>query len=241
MAIADSAVTWVQGPLIHSLKLSTITAKAIVAVTGLLLIGFLLAHMAGNLLIYKGADSLNSYAAWLKSQTPLLWTARVGLLVLFLTHLSLAGMLAYRSQLARPDRYVYQRTQVASASSRYMLWSGIVILVFVLYHLAHFTLGWTHTANGSHYHELLDTQGRPDVYRMVIAGFSNIWIAGFYILCQLVLASHLYHGASSMLQTWGLHFTRYQGLIGRVGMIVAFVIALGNCSIPLTILLGWVK
>lgn len=241
MLPVDSSASWIEGPLVPSSRLSTPAAKALVALTGFLLIVFLLAHMVGNLLIFKGSDSLNTYAAWLKSQTPLLWTARLGLLAVFVTHLSLATMLAYRSSLARPDRYVYHRTQVATASSRYMFWSGIVILAFVIYHLAHFTMGWTHSANGNHYNELLDNQGRPDVYRMVIVGFSNFWIAGFYILCQLVLASHLCHGASSMFQTWGFYSTRYQHIIRRIGLVIAAAIAIGNCSIPISILLGWFK
>jgi succinate dehydrogenase / fumarate reductase cytochrome b subunit len=228
-------------PAPAAMKLSTIGAKSIVALTGLLLIGFLFGHMAGNLLIFKSADSLNAYAAWLKSQTPLLWTARVGLLALFLTHLGLTAWLVNRSALARPQRYVFERTQVASTASRYMIWSGIVIFVFVVYHLAHFTFGITHNVDGIHYYDLHDSQGRHDVYRMVVAGFSNVWIAGFYIVCQLILATHLYHGASSMLQTWGWYHHRYNAVIHRVGLVVALAIALGNCSIPLAVQLGWVK
>ncbi|MFO0813386.1 MAG: succinate dehydrogenase cytochrome b subunit [Gemmatales bacterium] len=224
----------------QSPPLSTIGAKYIVAVTGLLLIVFLFGHMAGNLLIFKSADSLNTYAAWLKSQTPLLWTARAGLLFLFVTHLGLTIWLVNRSALARPQKYVFERTQVASAASRFMIWSGIVILAFVIYHLAHYTFGVTHQLEGSHYYDLKDSQGRHDVYRMVVGGFRNIWIAGFYILCQIVLATHLYHGASSMLQTWGFYHHKYNAVIHKVGLFVALAIGAGNCSIPLAIQLGWV-
>ena len=238
---ADTAVAWIQGPVIKSLKLSTIGAKSIVAITGLLLIGFLLGHMAGNLLIFQGPDAINKYAAWLKSLGPLLWVARIGLLVLFVTHLTLTLLLVKRSREARPQKYIFERTQVASLASRYMIWSGVVILVFLLYHLAHYTLGITHTANGTAYLELKDNQGRHDVYRMVVAGFSNIWIAGFYIVCQIILAKHLLHGASSMFQTWGFNHFRYNSLIQRVGLIIALIIGIGNCSIPLAIQLGLIK
>ncbi len=238
---ADSPVTWIQGPVIKSLKLSTIGAKAIVAVTGLLLIGFLLAHLAGNLLIFQGPDAINKYGAWLKSLGPLLWVARVILLILFVTHVALALLLVRRSREARPQKYVFERTQVASVASRYMFQSGLVILVFLIYHLAHYTLGLTHSANGAAYLELKDPQGRHDVFRMVVAGFSNIWIAGFYILCQIILATHLFHGATSMFQTWGLNHFRYNGLIQRIGLIIALIIGIGNCSIPLAIQFGLIK
>ncbi|HQR44296.1 MAG TPA: hypothetical protein PLX97_16485, partial [Gemmatales bacterium] len=139
-----------------------------------------------------------------------------------------------------PQKYVFERTQVASAASRFMIWSGIVILAFVIYHLAHYTFGVTHQLEGSHYYDLKDSQGRHDVYRMVVGGFRNIWIAGFYILCQIVLATHLYHGASSMLQTWGFYHHKYNAVIHKVGLFVALAIGAGNCSIPLAIQLGWV-
>nr|HMP17694.1 hypothetical protein [Gemmatales bacterium] len=168
-AISTKPESAVVSPVAFSL--STISAKAVLAVTGVLLIGFLLAHLAGNLLIFKGQDSLNAYAQFLKSQGPVLWVARLGLLAVFVLHLGMALQLAKRKREARPQKYVFEKTIQASVASRYMLHTGIIILLFLLLHLAHYTLGLVGTANGSNYLELLDKEGRHDVYRMVIAGF----------------------------------------------------------------------
>ena len=120
---------------------SSLGKKYVMAVTGVLLIGFVLGHMAGNLLIYFGPDALNSYAAALKAKPALLWAARIGLLVLFLLHLYLAFRLTLENYSARPQGYVVERTLRASFASRHMMLTGLVLLGFIVYHLAHFTFG----------------------------------------------------------------------------------------------------
>ena len=120
---------------------SSLGKKYVMAVTGVLLIGFVLGHMAGNLLLYFGQDAINTYAAALKARPALLWAARIGLLVVFLTHLYVALRLTLENSAARPQGYAYERTLQASFASRHMMLTGLVLLAFIVYHLAHFTLG----------------------------------------------------------------------------------------------------
>jgi succinate dehydrogenase / fumarate reductase cytochrome b subunit len=127
---------------------SSLGKKYVMAVTGVLLIGFVLTHMAGNLLVFFGPDALNSYAAALKAKPYLLWPARVGLLLLFLLHLYVAIRLTLENRAARPQGYVYERTLQASFASRHMMLTGIVLLAFIVYHLAHFTFGLVARADG---------------------------------------------------------------------------------------------
>lgn len=126
---------------------SSLGKKYVMAVTGLLLLLFVLIHMSGNLLIYLGPDALNSYAHTLKARPALLWTARLALLIVFLLHLFLALRLQWENRTARPTRYYYEDTLRASWASRNMLLTGMVLLTFILYHLAHFTLGWVKKAD----------------------------------------------------------------------------------------------
>jgi succinate dehydrogenase / fumarate reductase cytochrome b subunit len=129
---------------------SSLGSKYVMAITGLLLIGFVLAHMTGNLLVFLGPDAINSYAHALKDKPALLWTARLGLLVVFVVHVVLGIRLTMQNRAARPTPYVYEDTLQASWASRHMLLTGLVLLAFVVYHLAHFTLGVVKRANVQH-------------------------------------------------------------------------------------------
>lgn len=126
---------------------SSLGKKYVMAVTGLLLAGFVVTHMGGNLLVYLGPDAINSYAQTLKARPALLWAARLTLLAIFLVHIVLGLLLTYQNRAARPARYVYEDTLQASWASRHMLLTGLLIFAFVLYHLAHFTLGWVKKAD----------------------------------------------------------------------------------------------
>jgi succinate dehydrogenase / fumarate reductase cytochrome b subunit len=126
---------------------SSLGKKYFMALTGLLLTGFVIGHMAGNLLIYAGPDALNTYAQSLKDHPGLLWTARAGLFVVFVVHVALGVALTYQNTAARPTRYVYEDTLQASWASRHMLLTGLLLFAFIVYHLAHFTFGWVKTAD----------------------------------------------------------------------------------------------
>lgn len=239
--------------------------KYAMAITGLLLIGFVLGHMAGNLLIFAGPNALNSYAHSLKANPALLWAARGGLLVVFLLHLYFAITLTLQNKAARPQGYAYEATLHASWASRHMMLTGLVLLAFIVYHLAHFTLGVVTEAEGKNgnlnYLELHEakSQGekkytpqsgkmpqnpsesldvRHDVYAMVVSGFSNPAISASYCVAMFVLMLHLWHGASSWFQSLGLNGPRFGKFAEAVGPAVAILVFVGNCSIPLAVLLG---
>ncbi|HEY7315164.1 MAG TPA: succinate dehydrogenase cytochrome b subunit [Gemmataceae bacterium] len=220
---------------------SSVGAKYIMALTGLGLMIFVIGHMSGNLLIYGGKDALNSYAHGLTEHPVLLWTARGGLLTIFLIHLLMAFRLTQEDQAARPIRYVHESTIQASWASRHMLLTGFVILGFVIYHLMHFTFGIA--VDPGHFKSALpqDPKQQADVAQMVVEGFKQPVIAITYIICQIFLGLHLWHGGSSWLQHLGLNGRGYDKLVNNLGAVVALVVVLGNCSIPLVILMGWWK
>lgn len=216
--------------------LSTIGTKTTMAVTGLLLLGFVLVHMLGNLQVYAGREKLNAYAKLLQDAGGVLWVARGGLLAVFVLHVVSAFRVAAMNKAARPVPYVSAVPQVTSTAARTMLLSGLVVAAFVVYHVLHFTLGVVDAGNHGH----LDAKGRHDVYGMVVAGFRQWPIALSYVVAQVLLFFHLAHGVSSAFQTLGVTHPRLAFLKGRFGTVVAGVVLVGNVSIPLTILLGLV-
>lgn len=217
---------------------TSVGSKYVMAVTGLGLIAFVVAHMIGNLLIYRGREALNSYAHALESSPVLLWTARLGLLAIFVVHVVQGVRLTRQNVKARPVRYVYEDTVQASWASRHMLLTGLVILAFVIYHLLHFTFGVT---NPKDFKYVLpqDPKGYHDVAGMVVAGFREWPVALAYVVAQVFLGLHLWHGAGSWFQSLGLNNKAWQGLTHKLGQALAVVIAMGNSSIPLIILAGW--
>jgi succinate dehydrogenase / fumarate reductase cytochrome b subunit len=219
---------------------SSVGCKYVMALTGLGLILFVLAHMAGNLLVFAGSDALNGYAQALKNNPVLLWGARSGLLAIFVLHVVLGLRLTLQNMYARGSRYVCEDTVQANWASRHMMLTGLVLLAFLLYHLAHFTFGWVAQAQiaegvRSNYLNLVDSAGRHDVYAMVLYGFRNPWITLSYLLAQGFLGLHLWHGGSSWFQSLGLNTPRYAGVVHRIGPLIAAVVVVGNCSIPLAI------
>lgn len=237
---------------------SSIGAKWVMALTGLGLVGFVIAHMIGNLQIFVGREKINHYAETLQDLGPVLWAMRAGLLTMFVLHVATAIRITNANRAARPVPYTTAESQVTTYAARTMLMSGLIVLAFVLYHLAHFTFGWT---NPDHYalHEkviavgsVLDpspgAQGAPfhdyqrhDVYAMVVAGFQLPLVAGLYIVAQALLCLHISHGVSSALHTLGVTHPALRVLKSKIGVVLATLIFLGNCSIPVAILLGVVK
>ncbi len=214
--------------------LSSISTKTVMALTGLGLLGFVLAHMLGNLQVFAGREKLNAYAKTLQDLGPLLWVMRAGLLALFLTHVVCAVRLTLWNRAARPQPYVSVRPQVSSYAGRTMLMSGLIVTAFVVYHVLHLTVGVTNPGD----HALRDAAGRPDVYGAVVAGFQRWPISIAYVVAQVLLFFHLSHGASSAFQTLGVTHPRLGFLKGGFGKAVAAVILLGNCAIPLSIATG---
>lgn len=225
----DSAAATAPMRGLRGILSTSVGKKAVVAVTGLGLTAFLVVHLLGNLLFFKGAQPFNEYAHTLKSLPMLVWSARLGLLVFFVTHIALAIQLKRQNFAARPARYAFENTVQATTASRSMLISGSIVLVYVIYHLAHFTLGITHPDHFA----LRDSQGGHDVYQMVKLGFQDARVTGFYLIAMAALAFHLSHGFASVFQTLGLSNPKNNGALRKIATSVAGVLFLGFSSIPI--------
>ena len=212
---------------------SPVGAKMLMALTGLMLTGFVLAHLSGNFLLYAGPEKFNAYADGLQSLGLLLWLARGGLLTAFVLHLYLAIKLTIENKAARPVPYAHEATIQATFASRYMVHTGLLMFAFIVYHLAHFTFKVTSPEIASL------TPG--DAYSMVILGFSEPVVSGFYILAMAALATHLRHGVSSVFQSFGLYHGNLNIVTDKLGPIVAAIVFFGFSSIPVSVLMGCLK
>lgn len=223
---------------------SSIGKKITVALTGAVLVAFILGHMIGNLLVFAGPDAINEYGHML--QTSLhgagVWIARAGLLTALVLHVVATVQLTLANRAARPARYAQDVAKVSSKSSRMMIWSGLTVLAFIVYHLLHFTVRVGNEYNNPKlYSTVLEGETVHNVYKMVIDGFSWWPASAFYILAMALLCSHLGHGVASIFQTLGLASHRTWPLFQKFGRAYALLILVGNCSIPIAILLGYGK
>ena len=216
---------------------SSIDKKFFMAVTGLILFGFVVVHMLGNLQIFLGQDALNAYAEHLQELPFLLWPARVFLLLTLMIHMSTAAQLAFENKSARPIGYVHEDTVQASFASRTMMMSGLIIFAFIVFHLLHFTFDKIHPE----FCDLKDSKGRDDVYSMVVLSFRDPLIAGSYVAAMAVLCLHLSHGLSSFCQSLGFNNENLRTKIKWIGYTLAVIIFIGNTSMPLAALLGFLK
>ncbi len=227
---------------------SSLGGKFLMALTGLGLTLFVIAHMLGNFQVFLGRDALNSYAAALKHMPGLLWTARAGLLVIFVLHIVYGVKLWAANRAARPVLYHFKKYREASLASRTMLWTGLVILAFVIFHLAHYTFGivgraqvtdpQTRQVTTVSYLDLKDPTDpkRQDVYGMTVHGFRNPVISLLYVVAMALLAFHLSHGFQSLFQSLGLNHPRWAPLLKGASLVVALIVFVGNSSMPLAVL-----
>lgn len=208
------------------------------ALTGIVLFGFVLVHMLGNLKLYQGPEKLNGYAEWLREvgspvlpHSGLLWIARIVLLAAVVLHVTAATQLTLKNRRARPERYQRRDSIQSSYATRTMRWGGVIIALYVLYHLAHLTWGTAHPSFVA-----------GDVYGNVVSGFKIWWVSAIYIVAQLALGSHLYHGLWSMFQSLGWwESTNPRDWRRRFAQAFAAIITLGNLSFPLAVLAGVVQ
>ena len=222
-----------------SLYRSDLGKKAVMAVTGIMLFGFVLGHMFGNLKIYLGAEALNHYAEWLREigqpllpHGVLLWIMRLGLLAAVGLHILSAALLTLKSRRARPQAYGTRDVVQATYASRTVRWGGVIIALFVLYHLAHFPWGW-----GAVHPDFVP----GEVYHNVVTGFSVWWVSGLYIAANLLLGLHLYHGLWSMFQSLGWYtMGNPHDWRRRFAQVFALVVVAGNLSFPIAVLSGLV-
>ena len=199
------------------------------AASGLVLYGFVVAHLLGNLQVYMGPEAINAYGKFLHEflHGQGLYLARAVLLVSVLLHIWAAFALTRQNASARPVGYREWQARESTYASRTMAWSGPLLLAFILYHLAHFTTGAAHP-------EFVP----GDVYRNMVVGFQNPFASAFYILAMLALGLHMYHGFWSMLQTLGLSHPRWNRVRRTLSGLLAFGVAAGNISMPVAVLTG---
>lgn len=233
---------------------SSIGRKILMAVTGVILIGFVVGHLVGNLQVFSSPDKINGYAEFLQHLGPLLWVARIGLLVAVVIHIWAATVLTLENKAARgPEPYGFKHTIRATLASRTMRLTGYVVLAFIIYHLAHFTWG---AAQSATFKETLprytmqqgySVAGFPvidagakvaDVHSMVILGFQSPVVSLFYIVAVGLLSFHLLHGFDSMFQTLGLRSGRWAAGLRKVAIVFCLAYFLGNLAIPGAVLTG---
>lgn len=215
---------------------SSIGKKLIMALSGLIAYGYVGGHLLGNLQIFAGPDRINAYAAALHSLGPMLWVIRAFLLGAFVLHIWLGIQLKIENFVARPVGYSRTKHQQSTYSSRTMIWTGLTVLAFVVYHLLHFTVRVT----DPRFANLILPDGGIDVYSMLVLGFQNVWISGFYLVAVGLLCFHLSHGFESLFQTLGWNSRRSEALMKRISAALAILIFLGYATIPVSILAGWV-
>ena len=221
-------------PAQRSLWISTIGLKIVMAGTGLLLVGFVVFHMLGNLQVFAGREAFNDYAEFMQSLGGLLWVARLSLLGLLVAHVGSAILLVRRNMAARPKAYARSRHQRSSPWGRTMMLTGVVVLAYIAYHLAHFTLGVAHPEHFGG----LDEAGRHDVYTNFVLSFQNPVIVGTYVFANIAVAAHLAHATTSVFRTLGFSVGRIKDPIAKVGPALGAVVAIGNLAMPLACLFG---
>jgi succinate dehydrogenase / fumarate reductase cytochrome b subunit len=243
---------------------SSLGRKYIMAVSGFILFLFVIGHLAGNLQIFLGQEAINRYGDFLQSNPELIWPARLVLLLMVTLHIWSASRVSVENKQARPVAYAEYRPIGSTYASRTMLMSGLILLAFIIYHLLHFTVQ-VQAINGTgrdfrEFHEPgpaglaaapasqtaqsqapAGSEGRHDIFKMMVVGFSNTWVSGFYVLGMALLCLHLSHGASSMFQSMGWNNEAYRPFLDQAARGVALLIFLGYTSIPVAILLGFGK
>ncbi len=217
---------------------SSVGRKMIVAGTGVILILFVIGHLLGNLQIFLGPDWINAYSQHLRDLGPLLWLIRVFLLITVILHIYFTILLAIENRRARPEPYIDRQYVRASWASRHMVVSGLVVLAFIIFHLLHFT---ARKFNPQFSLLKLDSLNRSDVYSMMVYGFQNVYVSSFYIVGLFLLTLHLTHGSSSFFQSLGLNNQRLTPRLAVGGRVFAWLLFIGYTSIPVAVLLGFIK
>jgi succinate dehydrogenase / fumarate reductase cytochrome b subunit len=214
--------------------------KVVMAVTGVVLVGFVIAHMLGNLKIFLGAATIDTYAVFLRTMgeplfpnSLLLWGVRIALLACVALHITAAVQLTRMNWAARPRGYDTKRDIATTYAARTMRWSGVILVLFIVYHLLHLTAGVTGFQPGEFHHLA--------VYHNVVAGFSVWYVSLFYIVAMACLCLHLDHGIWSMFQTLGWNNARTTPVLKGLSRVVALVAFAGFISVPIAVLAGWVS
>jgi succinate dehydrogenase / fumarate reductase cytochrome b subunit len=211
---------------------SMVGKKAVMGVTGLIWVGFVVVHSLGNLLVFRGPGAINSYSHFLQSTGELLWGLRIILIVAVTLHVIAAIQLTAQSRAARPVRYTKRESQVATIASRTMRWGGALLLVFIVLHILHFTTGTIRPAG-------VFTRG--DVYANVVSSFRIWWVTLFYVLAMIALGLHLFHGAWSSVRSIGVSPPSPEPLHKKVSMVIALFVWAAFTAVPVAVAFGIVR
>jgi len=227
--------------LLRSLTHSSIGRKLLVASTGLVLLGFVTGHLIGNLQIFLPPEKINAYGHMLESLGVVLWLIRAFLLVCLVVHAWFAIQLTLENRRARPQAYGADHVNRATLASRVMARTGLVVLAFIVFHLAHYTVRAGHPQWGEHTFTLINGVKVRDIYTMMVEGFSNVYVSAFYVLAVGILSYHLAHGIVSLVQTFGLKNEKWTAGLQRVAVIYCWAYFLLNAAIPISVLAGFVN
>jgi succinate dehydrogenase / fumarate reductase cytochrome b subunit len=216
---------------------SSVGAKHIMAVTGILLVLFAIFHMIGHWGMFAGRDAYNTYATTLQGLGAFKWLARGGLLFLLIVHVVSGLRLAALNRAARPVGYRVFRPARTRIWSRTMALTGLAVLAFLIYHILHFTVG---SIQPDYFH-LRDPANKIDAYVMYVRGFQHPWILASYLVGMTLLLPHLMHGISSLFQSLGLRHPKYDGLIDKSGPALALILYLGYIIPPIAVASGYLQ
>jgi succinate dehydrogenase / fumarate reductase cytochrome b subunit len=213
---------------------AAIGKKVVMAITGLILFGYVVGHLIGNLQIYASdPDQINRYAAFLHNPANVvpLWAIRVFLLGAVILHITASIQLWNLNRAARPVGYKKKDDASTSYASRTMLWSGPIVAAFIIFHVLHLTVGAVLPIQDI-------AENHPNVRYNVITGFQNYYVSGFYILAMILLCMHLSHGLWSLVQSLGFSHPKYTPMVRKASTLIAILIGIGNCSIPIAVMAG---
>lgn len=225
-----------QGSYLGRFLGSNIGLKVLMALTGVVMFGYLIGHVTGNMLIFKGPAAINAYSKFLHDSTGLLWGTRILLLVSVVIHIWATIRFLKLKGDARPVAYVMKEPHGTTFAARTMYWSGPVIALFIIYHILHLTTGTVHPS----FHADASTH-EVDVYRNLVDGFQRPLASGIYIVAMLAIAFHLSHGVWSMLQTIGVNRPNWECALRAIAVVFAVLVCGGFIAVPAAVLLGFVK
>jgi succinate dehydrogenase / fumarate reductase, cytochrome b subunit len=215
---------------IRSFWRSTIGKKVVMAVTGLMLVGFVVGHMVSNLLVFQGPEAIDGYAVSLREFGPLLWVARIGLLLAAILHIVAAAQLTRLRSVARPVGYEKLEPQVSTFGARTIRVGGVILALFIVFHLLHLTIGTVHP-------DFRDVQP----FHNMMVGFQVWWVVAIYMIAMVFLGLHLYHGVWSAFRSLGVSRATFHPLRRRAALVLAVIVWLGFSIIPVAIIAGVIR